>query len=297
MRSHRGGRVVVVGDVVDDVLVTPTEPVRRDTDTESVIEYAYGGSAANVAAWLGFLGAPADFYGRTGAGDARRHSAALERFGVRAFIDEDPELPTGRIVILIEGDSRTFLTMGGANRRLAADVLSQQRIEGAAAIHLTGHSMIEPWRVTHATALIRRAEALGVPVVLDPSSAGYLRDLGPDTFLDAVEGVDVLLPNLDEGRVLVGSDDPATIAGELTKVASTVVLTMGAEGALVIDRDGEPVHVPAAAPAAIVDPTGAGDAFAAGFHAARLRGLDAVESAREGARVASVCIATAGGRP
>jgi len=289
-------RVVVIGDVIDDILVTPTRRIRRDTDTTARIALAQGGSAANAAAWLGSLGVRTDFRGRVGAGDAPRHIDALFAYGVRADIDEHPTLPTGRIVILIEGDHRSFLTDGGAARTLGAAAVTDGMLTGAAAVHLTGHSMLAAWQRAEATDLVARAAARDVPVVVDPSSAGFLRDVGPDRFLDAIAGVDALLPNLDEGRVLTGLDDPGEVAERLTQVARVVVLTLGSAGAIVARRGTDVVHVPAVG-ASVVDPTGAGDAFAAGFHAARVRGLGDVEAARSAAAIAGGAVAIPGGRP
>lgn len=250
------GRVVVMGDVIDDVLVRPHGPVRPGTDTAATIVVTAGGSAANTAAWLGRLGIPVDFHGRVGIGDAERHAADLQRHGVRAFLGEDPDLPTGRIVVIIDGEERTFLTMGGANRAFGADQLTDAQLAGAASLHLTGHSLLTPERLAQGADLIRRARAAGVAVVVDPSSSGFLSDIGPAAFLEAVRGVEALLPNLDEGRVLTGLADPAAIAAALTDAAATAVVTLGPGGAVVATRGAEPVHVPAVS-AERVDPTGA----------------------------------------
>ncbi len=290
------GPIVVVGDVVDDILVAPAGPIRTESDVPARIRIAPGGSAANVAAWLGALGEPVVFYGRVGAGDAARHAAALARHGVDARIDEDAAAPTGRIVVLVEGGRRTFLTDGGASRTLGPAVLTDEVLAGAAAVHLTGHSLLDAARRTQGRDLVERAAALGVPVVVDPSSAGFLHDIEPAVFLATVRGCRVLLPNAEEARVLTGLDDPARAAEALTDAAETVVVTAGADGAWVAARGIRPVHVPAA-PARVLDPTGAGDAFAAGFHAATRGGADAVTAARAGVAVAARALAVHGARP
>lgn len=290
------GRVVVMGDVIDDVLVTPHGAVRAGTDTAADIVVTPGGSAANTAAWLGRLGIPVDFHGRVGIGDAERHAAELQRHGVRAFLGEDPDLPTGRIVVIIDGEERTFLTMGGANRAFGADQLTDAQLAGAASLHLTGHSLLTPERLAQGADLIRRARAAGVAVVVDPSSSGFLEDIGPAAFLEAVRGIDALLPNLDEGRVLTGLADPSAIAQALTDAASTAVVTLGPEGAMVAMRGSAPVHVPAVS-ARRVDPTGAGDAFAAAYHASRVRGADPVAAVASAVAVAARAVSRPGARP
>lgn len=289
-------RVVVIGDIALDVLVTPAGPVRRDTDTPSTVAMTQGGSAANVAAWLGSLGAGVDFVGCVGAGDAEAQAAPLQAFGVRAHLIEHPSLPTARIVILIEGDHRSFLTDGGAARALGASAVTDPLLRGASAVHLTGHSLLAPWQRAEASDLIARARALGVPVVVDPSSAGHLNDAGVDAVRDAIAGVDALLPNLDEARALTGLVDPVEQAVALTSLARAVVVTLGSDGVVVAVRGEEPVRLPAV-PATVLDPTGAGDAFAAGYHRARVDGASDVDAARFAASVAAGAVALPGGRP
>ena len=109
------GKIVVVGDVIDDIIVRPQREIRTDTDTPALIERSPGGSAANTAAWLGSIGADVHFFGRLGAADVARHAAELERFGVTAHLEGDSEKPTGTIVIIVEGENRTMLTDRGAN--------------------------------------------------------------------------------------------------------------------------------------------------------------------------------------
>ena len=70
-----GSRIVVVGDVINDIVAVPRIPVRPDTDTPSSIRPRPGGSAANTAVWLGSRGAAVDFVGAVGAHDAAEHAA------------------------------------------------------------------------------------------------------------------------------------------------------------------------------------------------------------------------------
>ena len=86
--------ILVVGDVVDDISVQPLAEVTPASDTPATIRMAPGGSAANVAAWLGSLGVPTRFVGRVGADAVERHAAALQAHGVDARLAADPELPT-----------------------------------------------------------------------------------------------------------------------------------------------------------------------------------------------------------
>jgi sugar/nucleoside kinase (ribokinase family) len=289
------GRIVVFGDVFDDVVVVPSHAIRPDTDTLSSIRTRAGGSAANTATWLGSLGAPVDFIGLLGAGDAGRHAAQLPR--VTAHLTEHPALPTGTIVVIVEGETRTMLTEIGANAELTADAVTDELLDAATLVHFTGYSLFgSPHRAEAIARLFVRAASSGVGVSVDPGSVGFIEDFGVDRFLDSIAGASFLFPNLDEGRLLTGLDDPLAIALSLAQRFDTVALTLDTDGVIVAQR-GEGVERLPAVPAAIVDPTGAGDAFSAGFLAEWLRSGDAVAAGRAGAVAGSWAVATIGARP
>jgi len=289
------GRVVVFGDVFDDIVVVPRGPIRSDTDTESSIRTRAGGSAANAAAWLGTLGAPVDFVGRVAEADVARHSSALASCGVTPHLIADSELPTGTIVVLVDGDRRSMLTEKGANARLTADAVPDALLDEAAVIHFTGYSLFGPGREDAAARLMERAASRGIQVSVDPGSAGFIADLGVDRFLAAVDGATLLFPNLEEARLLSGLDAPEAVAAALAERFPVVAVTLDTAGAVVATADG--VHRVAAEPVTVVDPTGAGDAFAAGFLASWLLSGDAVASASAGARAGALAVGRTGARP
>jgi sugar/nucleoside kinase (ribokinase family) len=133
-------------------------------------------------------------------------------------------------------------------------------------------------------------------VALDPSSHPLLDEVGAETFFAWTEGVDYVFPNLAEGRALTGRDTPEEMARDLAGRYGEVILTCGAEGALWCSRGAEIVAVPAM-PGPVVDTTGAGDAFAAGFLAARLEDSNAAEALAAGARLARRVVSQVGARP
>lgn len=288
------GRILVFGDVIDDIVVVPEGPVRPDTDTNAIIRPHPGGSAANVASWLAAQDAAVDFVGRVGALDVERHSAVLRAAGVTPHLHTDDELPTGTIVILVEGNSRAMLTDAGANVNFSADHVSDELLAEADLVHFTAYSIRGDSDAIGR--LIGRARAAGVTVSVDPASAGFLTDVGVDRFFDIVEGCGIIMPNRDEGRVLTGLERPDDIARELATRFPVVAFTLGDEGAIVCERGGEPVRVEPVR-AELVDPTGAGDAFSAGFLAAWLRNRDAVAAAEAGVRTAARAVAKLGARP
>ena len=289
-------RVVVVGDVIDDIIVVPRGRIRTDTDTAASITRHPGGSACNTAAWLGWLGAGVDLVGRVGTGDAERHAHALRASGVAAHLSEDPSLPTGTIVIVVDGETRTMLTDRGANATLAAAAATDALLAEARVLHLTGYSLFDAFSLADLHALVARAHAAGVVVTFDPGSTGFIADYGVERFRSALAGIDVLLPNLDEARLLSGEHDRDAVAEALLGYCPAVVITGGSSSVL-IARRGEPAIEVEVEARTAVDPTGAGDAFTAGLVAAMLGGADLVAAAREGVRAAGVAVMQAGGRP
>lgn len=288
-------RIVVFGDVIDDVIATPSGPIRPDTDTPSTIERRGGGSAANTATWLASLGTSVDFVGRVGVLDLDRHTRVLREAGVRPMLAGDHLLPTGTIVILVDGDKRSMLTERGANAALDPDSVSDAVLDGATALHFTGYSLFGKSETGGFPRLIKRAKSRGVHVSVDAGSAGFMADFGAKRFLGAIAGADLLFPSLDEGRELTGLDDPAAIAQKLAKSFPMVALTLGSAGVIVASK-GEPILVDVVL-TKTVDPTGAGDAFCAGFLNEWILSHDSRAAAEAGAKLAALAVGIVGGRP
>jgi sugar/nucleoside kinase (ribokinase family) len=276
--------ILVVGDVIDDTVVIPTGPIRADTDTPSTIRRVAGGSAANTAAWLAALGTDVAFIGAVNSADVERHTALLP--GVEVHL-QATDAETGAIIVLVQGADRSMLTDRGANAELDFDAIPDVLIREH--VHLTGHSMA----ASDGTAFARflgRAKAAGATVSVSPGSVAYIDALGAERFTEVIAGADVLLASLVEGAALAGATGPVEIAARVA--APTLVLTLGADGVIV---DG--VHIPAVTAPEVVDPTGAGDAFCAGFLARWTQDRDAVAAARAGTEVAARAVGVVGGRP
>jgi sugar/nucleoside kinase (ribokinase family) len=288
--------VLVVGDVVDDIVVRPLTPVTADSDTPSTITACPGGSAANQAAWLGSLGVPVRFAGRAGAADADAHAAALAACGVDARLAADLAAPTGRIVVLARGGRRDMYTDRGANLNLAPADLPDSLLDGAGLLHVSGYSLFDPGVAAAVGDLMRRARERGVDTSVDPASAAFLARTGAAAFRAWARGARLVFPNLDEGRLLTGEDEPAAVADALVADHPVVALKLGAGGVLVAARDGTRLRLPSV-PAEVVDPTGAGDAFCAGFLAAWADGRPLDGCARAALATAARAVASVGARP
>jgi sugar/nucleoside kinase (ribokinase family) len=289
--------VLVVGDVINDIVVRVRAGIAAGSDTPAEILVSPGGSGANQAAWLGVLGAPVRFAGRVGAADAERHRAALTACGVDARLAEDAEVPTGTVVVLVGPDGgRSMLTDRGANLRLAVADLPPALLDGVTMLHLSGYALFAAETRAAVRALRDRAEAAGIPMAVDPASASFLREVGAASFLAWTTGAHIVLPNLDEGHALTGHDEADEIVEVLLGHFPIVALTIGADGALVAARDGTRVRrVAAGGP--VLDTTGAGDAFCAGFLAGWVTGAGLPECTDRGVRAAAAAVGRLGARP
>ena len=300
MTPEPNGALLVVGDVVTDVVARHRGPLAPGTDTAAAIRTVPGGAGANVACWAAHWGCTdVRLLGRVGADAAAWHERELVASGVRPRLVVDPEAPTGTVICLVDTGAaaeRTFLTDSGAALRFDPDDWSDELLDGVVRLHLSGYLLFsEPSRALVAMAL-EAARARGVPVSLDPASAGFLVELGVDRFLALVEGVDVLLPSRDEACLLTGLPDPADAAAKLSRHVPLVVTKQGAEGALVAHSGMVHARVPAV-PAVPQDTTGAGDAFTGAFLATLLTGAEPEEAAREGCRAGARAVERVGGRP
>ncbi|WP_069740271.1 carbohydrate kinase family protein [Streptomyces sp. EN27] len=295
-----GGRgLLVVGDVVTDVVARHGSTLAHGTDTKARILTLPGGAGANVACWAVRSGCPdVRLLARAGAESADWHREALAAAGVRAFLAVDDEVPTATVIALVDAAAeRTFLTDGGAVLRLAVEDFAPTMLDGVGRLHLSGYLLFAAVSRAAALLALRTAVERGIPVSVDPASAGFLGELGPERFLEFAEGAELLLPNADEARLLTGLPEPGAAAAELSRWFPRVVVTLGARGA-VAAAGGEVVgRVPAPPVPEPVDSTGAGDAFTGGFLAALLAGADEMTAAAEGCRAGAAAVRTVGGRP
>ena len=296
LSGARGG-VLVVGDVINDVLVRPLAAVTIDSDTRSQIVRRPGGSAANLACWLGRQGNDVVFVGRVGSSDHAFHTEFLARFGVDARLAIDTEAETGTIVIIVdELGRRTMLTDRAANLNLVPADVPSSLLEGASLLHITGYSLFEPAVRETMLEILACARLSDTPISVDPSSVSLLHDVGVENFLAWTAGAELAFPNRDESAALTGTSDPMLAAVRLTEHYRIAVVTLDGDGAVVACRGSEPVLVPAERVNAL-DSTGAGDSFCAGFLDHWTRTGDHVGAARAGGTLARVAISRMGARP
>ncbi|WP_203965857.1 carbohydrate kinase family protein [Actinocatenispora thailandica] len=291
-----------MGDIATDVVAVLPAPLAGGlalgTDTAVRIGLTPGGSAANTATWLAGTGTPVTLIGAVGADAAgAARLAELSAAGVRPAVAR-VAAATGAIVVLSDPQERTMLCDRGANQLLpVAHATAAVRDAGDAVhLHLSAYPLFDPGSAPAALAALDAARQAGLTVSVDAASAGPLAAAGSAAH-DWLRGADLLFANLDEARVLVGDPtaDPADAARELTGLARSVVVKLGAAGA--IRADGDRLLRAEAVPVDAVDPTGAGDAFAAGLLAAELAGADPLAALRAGAALGARAVSQLGARP
>jgi sugar/nucleoside kinase (ribokinase family) len=261
-----------------------------------------GGSVANTTAGIAELGGTAGFVG-TVADDEVGHTYAenLRAAGVE-FEPHYSEtaadaLGTGRCVVLITEDAdRTMGTYLGAASTLTPAGVPEPFVERASVVLLEGYL----WDVPAAKEAMRHAAATahaGDGSVALSLSDPFCVSRHQREFLDLlIDDVDILLGNEEELTMLFGVDsaDAALEAAEETGLL--VVMTRGAQGAVVLTARG-PVAVPAAAVDRVIDTTGAGDLFAAGLLFGLTHSMGPEDSTRLGALCAAEVISHTGARP
>ena len=289
--------VVVIGDVITDIIVWPKGPVAWGSDTLSDIRVVPGGSGPSQSAWLATSGVPTYFIGRVGLDDLGRSEGELRDFGVEPILAVDPELPTGVLVTIITtGGERSFLTDRGANRNLARGDMPDHILDRAGILHISGYSLFEAVPRAASLDYARRARELGVQVTVDPSSAEYLRHVGPENFLAWTKGMSICFPNTDEAALLTGESEPEAQIAALAKNYGLVVLKRGKDGAMAGNAAGERWSV-ATRKVNVIDTVGAGDAFFGRFISAYFRGLPMNVCLKDGVETGTLSTTLVGGRP
>lgn len=293
-------RVVVVGDLMTDAVARARYALARASDTPAIVTMHGGGSGANISSWLAVEGGEVAFIGRRGADiTGRNRDMELMGYGVDARLVMDPERPTGTCVVLVtHKGERTMLSDPGANAALSPEDLPRDLFVQGSHLHLSGYTLINEGSRDAGLAALDMARHTGMSISVDCASSAPLERTGAEPFLEWTNGAKLLFANIDQAKVLTGRDDAEAAAKVLTAWFPQVVIKMGAEGALWFSNGRpDPVRVAAEPVDKIVDGTGAGDAFCAGFLPPWLEGKPPAEALASGCRLASKAIMHLGARP
>jgi sugar/nucleoside kinase (ribokinase family) len=248
-----------IGDLIEDVVVWLNDELNIGSDTDSIIVRTRGGSAANVAMFGALTGTPSRFIGQVGNDNlGEQLCASLRESGVDVCTVAEGR--TGSIVVVVQPNGeRTFLTDRGVASDLS--VFDASHLAGVSIVHVPTYSLaLEPLAST-AVQYIYAARTAGALISIDASSTSVLRDYGIDRYAELIAsiGPDVFLCNNDEAALL-NIDSAHPMPG-----AALTVIKRGALPVTAVTAAGVVTEVATPPVANIVDTTGAGDSFAAGF--------------------------------
>jgi sugar/nucleoside kinase (ribokinase family) len=264
------------GILVADTLCGPVAALPRPGQLLTVedIPSKSGGCAANVAIDLArqnIAGKVVGCVGRDAA--AQVPLAALRAHGVDCEgVVESDRLPTSKtVILLVKGEDRRFLHALGANADLTVSHIRREWLAGLRVFYLGGLFVLPGIQTGELIDLLGFCRSSGiVSVVTVAAPQPFLQHEDLARLLPAI---DYFLPNDDEARLFTGKDDPVEQAAALTEAgAKTAIVTCGGRGALAA-RGGQRWRC-SAYDMAVVDPSGCGDAFAAGVVTAIVRGWD-----------------------
>ncbi|MEA3014587.1 MAG: hypothetical protein QOD42_3132 [Sphingomonadales bacterium] len=260
-----------------------------------------GGSAANTMAGVAALGGRAGFVGQVAAdqlGEIFIHD--IRALGVEFLTPaKSGGAPTGRCLILVTPDAqRTMNTFRGAAHELDAGALKPEQIKSAAILYLEAYL----WRSAGPRAAMDQAMAIahaaGRKVAFTLSDIACIKPHRPEMIAMLEAGaIDLLFANENEIMELADVADREAAIAALQDKVPLIVVTCGSEGAMAVER-GRRATVPIARiGAGVVDTTGAGDLFAAGFLVGQAQGRSLEDSLRIGAIAAAEVISHFGARP
>ncbi len=258
--GDKGGMVMVDAEVIATIVKkSKQEPVQ-----------VAGGAAANTTVGVASLGLKTAFVGSCGRDElAAKFRQSMIEQGCEPRLVEHPELPTARVLSLVTPDGqRTMRTCLGAAAELDPALVTPDTFRGARLVMLEGYTLFNH---TLTRTIAASAKAAGCELALDLASFEVV-NANREVLAELLDGqVDVVFANEDEATAW-NAEGPEAALADLARRARIAVVKLGKDGAL-IRRGDEVVRVGIEPVAQVVDTTGAGDNWAAGFLAGYLRGL------------------------
>jgi sugar/nucleoside kinase (ribokinase family) len=282
-------------DVIARINVSP-QKINYGSDTASRISTSSGGAAGNVAAWLTRTDARSTIISHVG--DDPAGSAIVAEFDALGVAHGDLVIPgetSGVVVVLVDSSGeRTMFPDKGANSRLTiADLPDLSNFQ---AVYISGYALLNPLARDGVLEMVAKIKADGIPIYFDPASVGSMKDVTDKELHTWFAFMDVLLLNEEESIYLTGSVDIERALDYLLDFSQVVVIKRGSAGAIAKARGFDSISVAAVA-TTVVDTTGAGDSFAAGFIASFSKNRDLTAALQAGGELAAGCVAIVGGRP
>ena len=288
-------KILCIGDLALDVISQLKEPINYGNDTASRISSHPGGQAANVSTWITRTHSKAQLVARVGNDPVGFALISdLDKYGVEHMNLMHSGRPTGVVVILVDSNGeRTMFPDNGANADLeVSDLPPLDDVDG---VYLSGYALLDFRSRDAVLSMIAKIRAAGKPIYFDPTTTGAMKIVSRDEVLSWVKLMDGILLNAEEALYLGDAKDVETAEKNLTAYTPLVVIKLGSRGAMAVHKD---VFAKVSAVTTnVVDTTGAGDSFAAGFIPKWLETNDLEASLSAGTALAAKCVATVGARP
>jgi len=289
--------IVVIGSSNTDMVIKTTElPRPGETVTGGEFLLAAGGKGANQAVAAARLGAPVTFIAKVG--NDSFGSQAIDGYNKEgidtSYISREPDCPTGVALIFVDQNGENMISVAaGANFQWNDADLERIR----SIIELAGIVVMQleiPLHVVECVAQI--ASDVGVPVLLDPAPAVKLP-------IELLKKITYIKPNEHEAETVSGikvvdENTALSAAQRLLElgVRKAAVITLGAKGAVVLERDGTPQFIPATQ-VQVADSTAAGDAFTGTLAWQLNEGVALLEAVKIASRVAALSVTRLGAQP
>jgi len=291
----KAGPVVCLGIMVADLVARPVTSFPRPLTLVEEMSLHTGGCAVNAAVALAKLGIPAEVIGKVGLdalGDFLVGELARNGVGTEGVVRDARRGTSATMVLVNPEGERGFLHFLGANASFSPAEVDLARIRRAAILHVAGALVLPELDGPPLARILADAKSAGVVTFLDTvwdASDRWMELIGP-----LLPSTDYFVPSIAEARRLTGGESPSEIARALLdRGAGTVALKMAEEGCFVADARRGEFHVPALK-VEVVDSTGAGDAFAAGFIAGVWDGWPLVTAARFANAMGALCVTAMG---
>ena len=288
-------KILCIGDLALDVISQLKEPINYGNDTASRISSHPGGQAANVATWITRTHSKAQLVARVGNDPVGFALISdLDKYGVEHMNLMHSGRPTGVVVILVDSNGeRTMFPDNGANADLeVSDLPPLADVDG---VYVSGYALLDFRSREAVLSMIAKIKAAGKPIYFDPTTTGAMKIVSRDEVLSWVKLMDGILLNSEEALYLGDAKDVETAEKNLTAYTPLVVIKLGSRGAMAVHK--EIIAKVSAVTTNVVDTTGAGDSFAAGFIPKWLETNDLEAALSAGTALAAKCVATVGARP
>ena len=286
-------RLLAIGDIAWDIFIRPEGDLVRGSDVLGTVDVMPGGAAANVAVWARRLGADVTLVGKIGNDTlGTLMQAHLLAEGVGSHVITVPGGLSTRVGILVSPDGEhSFVIDHTKVLRFEEGDAPPSLLDSADAVFFNGYDIFLARSTTFLAALLAEARTRGIPIVFDPSSFALIGAFGAERLMGGVGPVDVLLANDAEADVL-RAGRPFSALGSGPTLA---VVKQGPAGASACA--GDSTWHAGANPVAVVDTTGAGDAFDAAFMVEWFSSRDVVAALNAGNRLGAYVAGRLGAQP